>query len=240
MVDITVPKNPIMGGNQVNSRQMSEFVKKVNPEFNGVIAEQFLIISQKYYVRGDIAFCQSILETNWFRYGGDVKREQNNFAGIGASGGGRQGAFFSTIEEGVTAHIQHLFAYATKSPVPSGEKIVDPRFHLVVRGIAPNWEDLAGKWAYPGYNMSKYRSLEDALRANDTYGQRIIAMFNQLKGSAKEESADPNAWKMDGVNWLYEQGLLTNERWKTQINEPLPLWAVALVLKRMFNQLSEK
>ncbi|MHC0036313.1 glucosaminidase domain-containing protein [Pseudoneobacillus sp. C159] len=232
-----IPKNPIMGTNQVSSQQMIQFVKRVNPEFNAAIAEQFLTISQRYGVRGDVAFCQSILETNWFRFGGDVRSEQNNYAGIGASGGGRQGAFFSTIAEGITAHIQHLYAYATKAPLPSGEKVVDPRFHLVVRGSAPNWEDLAGKWAYPGYNTSKYQSLEEAFQVNDTYGQRIITMYNQLKG-ATVEPVDPNAWKMEGINWLFEQGFLTNERWKNQINEPLPLWAEGLVLMRMFNKLN--
>jgi hypothetical protein len=230
-------KTPIMGANQVTAQRMVQFVQNVNPSFNAVIAEIFLTVGAKYGVRGDIAFCQAILETNWFRYGGDVRAEQNNFAGLGATGG-IPGASFSTIREGVTAHIQHLYAYATKAPVPAGEKIVDPRFYLVSRGSAPNWEDLAGKWAYPGYNTNQYRSLELALLANDTYGQRIISLYNQLK-AVQQQADNPNAWRMDAVNWLYEQGFLTNERWKDQINEPLPLWAEALVLQRMYQKLNK-
>jgi hypothetical protein len=232
----SILKNPIMGVNQVTSEQMVQFVSQVNPTFNPTIADQFLAVGKKYGVRGDVAFCQAILESNWFRFGGDVRSSQNNFAGLGATGG-TTGAAFSTIEQGVTAQIQHLYAYATKAALPPGEKIVDPRFHLVVRGSAPNWEDLAGKWAFPGYDRTKYRNLEEALVANDTYGQKIMALFNRLKGINQE---DPNAWRMEGINWLYEQGLLTNERWKDQIHEPLPLWAEALILQRMYQKLTNE
>ncbi|MEW9674062.1 glucosaminidase domain-containing protein [Ammoniphilus sp. 3BR4] len=133
-----------MGKNKAALKQMIDFVQAVNPHFNTMITYYFLEISAKYGVRGDIAFCQSIHETNWFLFGGDVKPEQNNFAGIGATGG-VPGHSFSTMEEGITAQMQHLFAYATANPLPQGEKQADPRFHLVTRGSAPNWEDLSGK-----------------------------------------------------------------------------------------------
>lgn len=176
---IEIKKNSIMGKSQATLDQMIFFVTQVNPGFNRTIASYFLKIGEKYGVRGDVAFCQSIHETNWFLYGGDVKPEQNNFAGIGATGG-VSGNSFSTIEEGVTVQVQHLFAYASKDSVPQDEKIIDPRFSLVTRGIAPYWEELAGRWAVPGYDKSKYASLQEALIAGESYGQRIMVLYDRL------------------------------------------------------------
>ena len=66
-------------------------------------------------VRQDLAFAQALVETGFFRFGGDVKPEQNNFCGLGTTGGGVKGAHFKTPEIGVRAHIQHLLAYSFHS-----------------------------------------------------------------------------------------------------------------------------
>ncbi|SIQ33665.1 MULTISPECIES: N-acetylmuramoyl-L-alanine amidase [unclassified Paenibacillus] len=173
-------KTPILGSQSVSADTMIRYVAGVNSSFNGEIARQFLAVGARYGVRGDIALCQSIHETNWFRFGGDVQPSQNNFAGIGATGGGNPGASFATVAEGVTAQIQHLFAYASTAAVPAGETIVDPRFPLVARGSAPAWEDLAGRWAVPGYDRTKYASLADAMAAGETYGQRILTLYQAM------------------------------------------------------------
>lgn len=176
-------KTSILGSQSVSADAMIRYVAGVNPSFNGEIARQFLAVGARYGVRGDIALCQSIHETNWFRFGGDVQPSQNNFAGIGATGGGNPGASFATIAEGVTAQIQHLFAYASTAAVPAGETIVDPRFSLVTRGSAPAWEDLAGRWAVPGYDRTKYASLADAMAAGETYGQRILTLYQAMSAA---------------------------------------------------------
>ncbi|WP_253735743.1 N-acetylmuramoyl-L-alanine amidase [Paenibacillus sp. FJAT-26967] len=177
-----VTRHPIMGRTQADASKITNFIRTVNPSFNAEIARNFVDIGAKYGVRGDVAVAQSIHETNWFRFGGDVKPEQNNFAGIGATGG-VPGNSFPTIAAGVTAQIQHLYAYASKNPLPAGEVIMDPRFHLVTRGIAPNWEDLSGRWAVPGYDRKKYASLQDALQAGETYGHSILKLYNKMMAS---------------------------------------------------------
>lgn len=96
------------------------------------------------------------------------------------SDGGVPGNSFPTIKDGVTAQIQHLFAYASKNSLPAGEAVVDPRFTLVTRGIAPNWEDLAGRWAVPGYDRNKYASLQAALEAGETYGHSILKLYDGM------------------------------------------------------------
>jgi N-acetylmuramoyl-L-alanine amidase len=177
--EVEIEKTPILGKNNASLQQMINFVKDINANFNPMIATKFFEIGEQYGIRGDVAFCQSIHETDWFRFGGDVRSDQNNYAGLGATGG-VPGHSFSSVEEGVNAQIQHLFAYATDEPLPEGEKIVDPRFDLVKRGSAPTWEDLAGKWAYPGYNRIQYESLNEALIAGETYGQIIVKLYKRM------------------------------------------------------------
>lgn len=131
------------------------------------IAKQFIEVGQKYGIRGDIAFCQSIIETGWFKFDGGtaVTPDQHNYCGLGVTSKGMKGHSFDTVEEGVTAQIQHLFAYATKNSLPSGEFVIDPRFKYVNRGIAPHWEDLSNRWAM-----------------NANYGTHILSLYEQLDG----------------------------------------------------------
>lgn len=162
---LTLGNTPIMGDAEIQAEQMAQFVRQVNPDFPTEIAEAFINVGRRYGVRGDIALCQSILETGWFRFSGGtaVTFEQNNYCGLGVTKLGVKGLCFDTIEQGVTAQIQHLFAYASKHALPSGEEIVDPRFKMVTRGSAPSWEHLSGRWA-----------------ANDHYGRDILAIYNKL------------------------------------------------------------
>lgn len=231
--------NSILGTNEASLNQMIKFVQNKNKSFNKQIAVAFWEVSKKYGVRGDVAFCQSILETNYFRYGGDVDQQQFNFAGIGATGGVK-GHFFRNIDEGVTAQIQHLYGYACKAPLPPGEKLIDPRFHHLQRGSAPYWEDLAGKWAYPGYDPNRYKNLEEAMQAEASYGQKIIKLFKQLKETKVEaNSFTETDWKLEAIHWMYDEGILTDESWKENPEKPLPLWAEAIVLKRLYEKMKK-
>lgn len=142
------------------------------------LAELYIKIGTEYGVRGDLAFAQAAKETHYWQFTGDVQPWQNNFCGLWATGTpctgqeslngadptqvrfeqGVHGAIFVTPEVGVEAHIQHLYAYATKDPLPPGKVLVDPRYTMVRRGTAPTWQQLNARWAVPG----------------TTYGQSII------------------------------------------------------------------
>lgn len=111
-------------------------------------------------IRWDIALCQAIHETGWFRYGGVVKATDNNYCGLGAG----TGLAFPTAFDGAMAHIQHLKAYANSDALCYD--MIDPRFTGVPkRGYSPYVEWLGlednpnntGKakgaqfgWAIPG------------------------------------------------------------------------------------------
>lgn len=188
----------ILGKSVATAKQMSTYLLSVNktPKFSRNISAEdfcqlFLDICAKEGVRGDIAFAQSCKETANFAYGGDVKYTQNNFSGLGATGGGVCGCIFSTIEEGILAQAQHLKTYATKSPL--NEPCVDPRrttwFVNTKGGTSPNVETLGGTWAVPGYDTNKYSSLEAANVAKDSYGYQIINILNKvLKIEVKEKT----------------------------------------------------
>ena len=162
----------IMGTPAVSAAKMAAFVKKENPNAPDIdeIAAAFIEIGNKYGIRGDIAFCQSIVETGWFKYnsGTAVTPDRHNYGGLGVTQKGIKGNIFPTVREGVTAQIQHLYGYATEAPVLAGEVIVDQRFDILERygkrGIAPHWQDLSGIWA-----------------GDRDYGNKIMAIYHQLQ-----------------------------------------------------------
>ncbi|MFZ5814288.1 MAG: N-acetylmuramoyl-L-alanine amidase [Bacillota bacterium] len=139
----------ILGEARAQAAQMVAHLARINPSAPRLVT-LYLRHGRRLGVRGDLAFAQALHETDYLRFTGIVKPEQNNFAGIGATDPSNPGASFATPEEGVLAHLQHLYAYASTEPLPDGMAKVDPRFDLVQRGSATHLYDLNGKWAVPG------------------------------------------------------------------------------------------
>jgi hypothetical protein len=129
------------------------------------LADYYVRYCAEAGLRADLLWAQMIHETGYGMYGGDVMPEQNNYAGIGATGGGVPGLSFPTAEAGVMAQVAHMVAYVyTDSPVSWADATVDPRFDLVrPRGVASVLADLNGRWAYPGTTYGQ--SIEAIVRA---------------------------------------------------------------------------
>lgn len=158
-------------------------ILEVNPKFDINIAYAFFNIAPRYYIDPMMAISQSILETGWFKFnspGEIVTEDQHNYGAMGVTDTGVKGDSYLTIEAGVTAQMQHLWAYACKDSLPKDETIIDNRFHLVSRGCAPHWQQLAGRWAYPGYEKSKFATPYEAMLGNNTYGQLILIRYSKL------------------------------------------------------------
>jgi hypothetical protein len=157
---------PILGYAVVDADVACRFVQSHNPNFDPEIALQYIQVGDLYGVRGDIALCQAILETGWFTYvnGTAVVAEDHNYCGLGVMKQGTTGCAFPTVRDGVTAHIQHLYAYACSDDLPWGNPVVDPRFKYVTRSCAPTWEQLVGRWA-----------------ADPNYSSRILNLYERLK-----------------------------------------------------------
>lgn len=183
-----------MGESNLSAQQMAAFVKEKNPQNIRLhdisvarLAELYLKIGAEEGVRGDVAFAQAIKETGYFKFGGDVRPEQHNYAGIGATGGGARGNSFSTAEKGVYAQIQHLKAYASTQPLNT--PLVDPRFKYVTRGIAPTWPDLHKRWA---------------MQSSGNYGEDILSIYEEMSrmpilisAPLEQVNAFPNSYPVD-------------------------------------------
>jgi N-acetylmuramoyl-L-alanine amidase len=168
VIDTDADLDPIMGKAYLTAKHLTNFIKTKNPAFDSTIAYEFIERCKKYNIRGDVALCQSILETGWFKYEGSaVTPDQHNYAGIGVTSNGVKGLKFSNVGVGVEAQLQHLYAYATKDPLPMYTELVDPRFNLVNRGSAPRWVDLNQKWS-----------------SGVDYGQKILAIYKAACNSA--------------------------------------------------------
>ncbi len=159
-------RTPIIGEQKVEIERMYQFVASHNPDFPREVAEAFYEIGERYGIRGDIALCQAVIETGWFRFdnGTAVRPTDHNYCGLGVKRRGQRGCTFNSVEEGVTAMLQHLYAYACKDPLPHGETILDPRFTYVTRGISSTWEGLSGRWAM-----------------NQSYARNILAIYKRME-----------------------------------------------------------
>ena len=149
----------------------------------------FVDEGNRYLVRGDVAFAQSIVETGWFNFpdSGIVKPQNNNFGGIGACDTCGNGNQFASALSGVRAQIQLLRNYADVNsrastlpdpPVPelwgSTPATAASNFdHFFAKGHAPLWNSMGnGNWAgAPDYAPVVLRIYNDMLISSGQPGQ---------------------------------------------------------------------
>jgi len=167
---------PVMGQSQAAKAQAFQLLRNNNSAKTDAYIRDFVDITWEEAaiegVRADVAFSLMMLETGWLKFGGDVKEDQNNFGGIGATGGGNPGHEFPDIQTGIRAVVQHLKAYASSDPLRS--ECVDPRFKYVTRASAVNIEWLGIRENPEGFGWA----------AGYGYGYKIITIMNQMSGKA--------------------------------------------------------
>lgn len=139
------------------ARELADYLLSQNsaPRFTvsvDALAAYYVRFAAEVRLRADVLWAQMLHETGLGAYGGDVDPAQNNYAGIGATGGGAPGVTFPTAEDGVKAHVAHMVAYVfTTDQAPWTNSTVDPRYDNVSpRGVARVLSDLDGRWAVPG------------------------------------------------------------------------------------------
>jgi len=101
------------GYKDVSAEQLVSIFNSHNPsmaERAARLAPIYIQYGQLFDIRADIAWAQMCHETGFLAYTGDVQPQQNNFAGIGATGG-VPGNSFATEELGIIAHYAHLAWY---------------------------------------------------------------------------------------------------------------------------------
>lgn len=158
----------IMGRGNTSEVQLMMFLKGHNPESLARFPDLPKLYREEAMIEGvsyDIAFAQMCVETQFLRFNSSIKPDQNNFAGLGGLPAEPEGARFLDPRIGVRAHIQHLKAYASTEPLV--QKTVDPRFHLVRRGVAPTVDRLSHRWS-----------------TDPEYATKIMAIVRRLYESA--------------------------------------------------------
>lgn len=161
---------PVMGDSQVSVGQAVEFVRgraaAADYPWDTIktIIETVYTVAQDEGVRPDLALGLMLKETGFFAYGGDVKPDQWNFGGIGATGG-IPGLRFPTILAGVSAVIRRMRMYAVNDPSAYDVAVLGRALPTSHWGKYPHIEDFGGVWAVPGTG----------------YGQSIVAMVELMK-----------------------------------------------------------
>lgn len=139
--------------------RLGAFLKSRNGELDrrfDRIAVEYMRHGETLGLRWDYAFFQMLVETGNLSYTGDVDADQNNFAGIGATGGGEKGERFGSLADGVKAHLQHLQMYAG---VHVDEPVAERTRKVQAWRVLDRWRarlrrdvtftDMASQWA-PG------------------------------------------------------------------------------------------
>jgi hypothetical protein len=159
----TIADGSIMGPSQLTAAQIAAYVCHVGhcpatpatadswkPELTPTqMAQLYIDEGNLVGVRGDIAFCQSILETGWFtwsasfshlndppitdpndpnftKWPGFVLPADHNYAGIGAFNGSNVYMRQPTAQLGVRAQLQHLRNYADGTSTATPESLGAP------------------------------------------------------------------------------------------------------------------
>lgn len=167
----------IMGKSTVTAEQMANLFKSTGRSFPSSIykdkgaknIEQFCEIvldeSEKEGVRAEVIFAQICLETGYLSFRGQVRAEQCNFSGLGATDDGASGATFPNVRTGIRAQVQHLKGYASKDPL--NQVCVDPRFIYLAsrRGTTKYVQNLGnGNWATDPNYATKLMNLIKAMK----------------------------------------------------------------------------
>lgn len=176
----------IEGVSSVSIKQMTDFYNTYSPvnypadELGEGGAPTISALAQVFYeeardeeIKPEVVWCQTMLETGFLKFEGDVDISQYNFAGIGAVGNGIEGASFANVREGVRAQVQHMKAYASATITKDTLKheLADPRFHLVIKGSA-KYVEILGSQENPNGN---------GWASDIGYGMKIMSLIRKLK-----------------------------------------------------------
>ena len=147
----------------VTPGRLTAFLRDRNPKLDPAfdkIAVDYMRHGEALGMRWDYAFFQMAIETGYLKFErakgqpGLVRPQQNNFAGLGATGRGVRGESFPDVSTGVLAHLQHVLMYTGESiPAPVAErtqkviewKVLDD-WRAGIKGPM-TYADLAQKWA---------------------------------------------------------------------------------------------
>lgn len=166
---MTVPEQTILRGPNLSYKLMRAWITRngfaISEDAGDKIAAAYATYGRLTDIGSLMPFAQAIHETGAFS--SELWLVHCNPAGLGATKPGI-GYAFANIAEGVLAQFAHLLAYAqldTELGVDKALLAYDPRLTFMdgMRGKAPRWIDLNGRWA-----------------VGNNYAQAITKIANQI------------------------------------------------------------
>ena len=150
--NLYITQTPIVGESKVTLEQAKKWAQ------NNGAHQRFIDIADYYWkygeitgMRPEILYGQAAKETAFGKYTGQVKPEQNNWAGIkikNPSGDKPEDhETFATPDDGVRAHFNHMSQYTGIAPVGEPHDRYYVLNSMAWRGTVKNVEQLGGKWA---------------------------------------------------------------------------------------------
>jgi Mannosyl-glycoprotein endo-beta-N-acetylglucosaminidase len=187
----------------VTPARLTRYLMTRNPD----LLPQFRDIARFYKqhgealrVRWDYAFFQMLIETNFLTYKtgsgrwGDVNPKQNNFAGIGTTGGGVPGDSFPDVSTGVLGQMQHLVAYSGEmvdSPVARRTREKQSDIVSLSRSLkrAVTFRDLARRWAVDRHYARSIEAIAERYRAMLCSGAAVAELSDEERRDTTVQTA---------------------------------------------------
>jgi hypothetical protein len=164
-------KTPIRGPSRCTAAELAKFAERRRQPVPESFAYAYFRLGERYGIRGDIAFCQALYETRALAAGRVRPIGEARMTDLW----GLQGRDELFSDAFVEMHLQLLYGFAVAGPLPEAAGLSVPRLQWIERkgwrGKAPHWEDLNGKWSYPGTN----------------YGRDIAAIWRNLLEWSEQE-----------------------------------------------------
>jgi len=162
---ISITQTPIVDGPHISVERAIEWAKTKGAD------QRFIDVAPFYWQYGEmiginpeIMYAQAAKETNFGKYTGNVKPEQNNWAGIKiyspTGDKAEDHESFASPEDGVRAHYNHMCAYVGIAPIGEPHARYNIVKNLAWAGSVKYAEELGTKWA-PDY----------------TYGYSLVARY---------------------------------------------------------------
>ena len=188
----------------VTPGRLTAFLRDRNPRLGPTfekIAVEYMRHGEALGMRWDYAFFQMVVETGYLKFErgkgqpGLVRPQQNNFAGLGATGRGEHGESFPDVSTGVLAHLQHVLMYAgERIPAPVAErtqKVIEWRVLDDWRATIKEpmtFTHLAQKWAN---NRTYAGSIEAVAEAFDERYCKAADPAPELVAEARPGRTEP-------------------------------------------------
>lgn len=187
----------IIGKSILTNNELLVFLLHNNKALNQQlydIGNMYIDLSKDYHIKGDLAFFQMVIFTNWLTNEKMIKNY--NFYNAKVNG---ELITFNSIEDGVLAHIQHIFGYVNDSVINKhSTTIIDPIFNNIETHNLVAWN----QFTYNGEDTVDhlYDQCIDYAYSILTKEQYIALLVNISNNTQKLNTLNNSVEKLSEIN----------------------------------------